>query len=337
MVVLADEISDLRLLVNLVAAGSLSEAARRGQSSPPVMSRRLAAMERRLGVRLVARSSRRFALTEEGSLLHQRAVRIIADIDAAEAEAAGPAALPRGTLRVGAPMQIGRRLIAPLIGRFAERFPEIQTQLVLSDVFQDLVEEELDVALTVGPPLDPDLLMRRLLVSRRVICAAPDYLARYGVPLCPEDLLQHNCIRKVRGRRVVNTWHFSEAGGERDLRVSGNLSTNSGEVMHEWLLRGRGIGVKALWDIEEDLAQGRLIECLADYSNDRLELCASFVGRPYLLSRTRVFVDFIAAALEPKTRSRAPLSSVDRRREPRQASREVGDQILRVLEPDMQA
>lgn len=322
---MADEISDLRLLVTFVAAGSLSEAARRLQSSPPVMSRRLAAMEQRLGVRLVARSSRRFALTEEGSLLHQRAVRILADIDEAEAEAVTQGKEPRGMLRVGAPMQIGRRLIAPLIGRFAENFPEIQTQLVLSDTFQDLVEEELDVALTVGPPGDPDLLMRRLLVSRRVICASPDYLARYGVPRRPEDLLTHNCIRKVRGRRIVNSWRFTDQGGVRELRVNGSLATNSGEVMHEWLLNGRGIGIKALWDIEQDLDQGRLVECLADYAFDRLELCASFVGRPYLLPRTRVFIDFIAEALAGQ-RSKSV-----------QSRRQIGDQIVGILEPDMQS
>ena len=320
---MSDEISDLRLLVAMVSAGSLSEAARRLQSSPPVMSRRLAAMERRLGVRLLARNSRRFALTEEGSLLHQRAVKILADIDEAEAEAATQGKEPRGMLRVGAPMQIGRRLIAPLIGCFADHYPEIQVTLVLSDAFQDLVEEELDVALTMGPPGDPDLLMKRLLVSRRVICASPDYLARFGIPEKPEDLAAHNCIRKVRGRHIVNSWRFADRDGVRELRVNGSLSTNSGEVMHEWLLKGRGIGIKALWDIEEDLEQGRLIECLADYSYDRLELCASFVGRPYLLPRTRVFIDFIADRLTSRIKALEP-------------RREVGDQIVRVLEPDMQ-
>jgi len=300
---MADEISDLRLLVTLVSAGSLSEAARRLQSSPPVMSRRLAAMERRLGVRLVARSSRRFALTAEGSLLHQRAVKIISDIDEAEAEAVTQGKVPRGILRVGAPLQIGRRMIAPLIGRFIERHPEIQTQLILSDSFQDIAEDELDVALTVGPPNDPDLLLRRLLISRKVLCASPEYLAQWGVPQRPDDLLEHNCIRRVRGRYVISTWRFGERGGQRELRVNGNLCTNSGEVMHEWLLKGRGIGLKALWDIEEDLESGRLVECLAGYCCDRLELCASFVGRPYLLPRTRVFIDFIAEALTSRLRA----------------------------------
>lgn len=325
---MADEISDLRLLVTLAAAGSLSEAARRQQSSPPVMSRRLAAMERRLGVRLVARSSRRFALTEEGSLLYQRAVRILAEIDEAEAEAATHGREPRGILRVGAPMQIGRRLIAPLIGRFAERFPDIQTQLVLSDIFQDLAEEELDVALTVGPPSDPDLLMRRLLVSRRVICAAPAYFERFGRPQRPEDLLRHNCIRKVRGRRIDAMWRFLEQGVARDITVQGNLSTNSGEVMHEWLLKGRGVGIKALWDIQEDLEQGRLIECLAEFAFGSLELCASFVGRPFLLPRTRVFIDFIAEALQRSQTSGGQTS------EPR---RQIVDQIGGILETNMQS
>jgi DNA-binding transcriptional LysR family regulator len=298
---MANEISDLRLLVHLEAAGSLSEAARRLQSSPPVMSRRLAAMERRLGVMLVSRGSRRFVLTEEGTLLHRRALRILADIDEAEAEAATKGKEPRGTLRVGAPLQIGRRLIAPLIGRFVERYPEIDAQLSLSDLGE--MGEELDVSLTVGAPSDPDLVMRRLLLSRRVICASPAYLSRHGIPRLPEDLLKHNCIRKLRGRTVIDIWHFIGENGPREMRVHGSLATDSGEVMHEWLLNGRGIGHKALWDIEDDLEQGRLIECLAGFTDDRLELCASFIGRPYLLPRTRAFVDFIADALSTHHRS----------------------------------
>lgn len=323
---MADEISDLRLLLHLVAAGSLSEAARRLRSSPPVMSRRLAAMEKRLGVMLVSRGSRRFVLTEEGSLLHQRALRILADIDEAEAEAATKGKEPRGTVRVGAPLQIGRRLIAPLVARFVQRYPDIDAQLVLSDSCNDLAGEELDVALTVGAPADPDLVMRRLLISRKVICASPAYLSRFGIPRVPEDLAKHDCIRKMHGRRVIDTWHFIDENGPRELHVSGSLATNSGEVMHEWMLNGRGIGYKALWDIEEDLEQGRLIECLAGFTDDRLELCASFVGRPYLLPRTRVFVDFIADALNTHRRAKAA-----------EPVRQIGDQVVRVLEADMQA
>jgi DNA-binding transcriptional LysR family regulator len=253
---------------------------------------------------LVSRGSRRFVLTEEGSLLHTRALKILAEIDEAEAEAATKGKEPRGTLRVGAPLQIGRRLIAPLIARFTERYPEIDAQLVLSDSLHAVGGEELDVSLTVGTPSDPDLVMRRLLVSRKVICASPAYLSKYGKPQVPEDLLKHNCIRKLRGRMVLDNWHFIDDKGHRDIRVNGSLATNSGEVMHEWLLNGRGIGLKALWDIEEDLEQGRLVECLAGFTDDRLELCASFVGRPYLLPRTRVFVDFIADALNAHRRSK---------------------------------
>jgi DNA-binding transcriptional LysR family regulator len=317
---MADEISDLRLLVQMVAAGSLSEAARRLQSSPPVMSRRLAAMEQRLGVMLVSRGSRRFVLTEEGSLLHQRALKILSDIEEAEAEAATKGKEPRGTLRVCAPLQIGRRLIAPLVGRFVERYPDIDIQLGLSDFRNDLAFDELDVALTVGAPSDPDLVMRRLLISRKVICASPDYLSRFGVPQVPEDLLRHNCIRKLRGRQVIDTWHFIDEKGPRELRLNGSLATNSGEVMHEWLLNGRGIGQKALWDIEEDLEAGRLVECLAGFTDDRLELCVSFVGRPYLLPRTRVFVDFIAEALASPRRAKVS-----------EPSRQVGDQVFRIF------
>src|ERR1700722_9860022 len=149
---MADEISDLRLFARIVAAGSLSEAARRTFSSLPAVSRRLAAWEARLGVRLIDRGPRRFTLTDEGSLLHERAVAILRDLDEAEAAASAHAKQPRGHLRVGTHLELGRRRIAPLIGEFTARYPGITVELVLSDSRLQLVESEIDVGLQLDPP-----------------------------------------------------------------------------------------------------------------------------------------------------------------------------------------
>jgi DNA-binding transcriptional LysR family regulator len=292
-----DEISDLRLFTHLVAAGSLSEAARRWDSSPAVMSRRLAAMESRLGVRLVTRTSRRFILTEEGSTLHERALKIVADIAEAEAEACAKIESPRGRIRVGAPMQIGRQLIAPLVARFTDRYPGVSVQLVLSDAGLEVIDDELDIAIRNGLPSDQNVISRKLLTSRHVVCATPASLKRHGTPQAPKDLHDHDCIRLVRGRQVFDRWIFLENGQRREVQVTGTLSSTSGEVVHDWALAGKGIAFKALWDIEDDLRSGRLRECLATFACSDIKLYAILPSRIHMAPRLRVFVDFVAAEL----------------------------------------
>jgi DNA-binding transcriptional LysR family regulator len=292
-----DEFSELRLFTRIVAAGSLSETARRLNSSPPAVSRHLAALEARLGVRLIDRASRRFSLTEEGSLLYDRALSILRDLDQAEAEASAKAKAPRGRLRLGAPLEIGRRQIAPLVARFIDQHPEIAVELILTDSKFDVIGDDLDIGLQVDPPNDGNIVSKTLLSSRRVVCASPDYLARHPAPSAPDDLLGHNCIRFVRGRQIIDRWIFKEHDRQREVQVRGNLSTNNAEVMHEWALLGFGIAVKADWDIKEDLKTGRLIELLAPYACDDICLYATFPTRSHLPFRVRVFVDFIVAAL----------------------------------------
>jgi DNA-binding transcriptional LysR family regulator len=293
-----DEVSDLRLLCHLVAAGSLSEAARRWDSSTPAMSRRLAAMEARLGVRLINRTSRRFLLTEEGALLHERCLKILAEIADAEAETSAKVASPRGKIRVGAPMQFGRQRIAPLIGQFRDRYPGVSVELVLSDAGLELIEDDFDVLLRYELPHDQSIVAKKLLSSRRVVCASPAYLKQHGKPESPAELLEHDCIRLVRARRVVDRWPFRIEGSRQEISVNGTLSTTSGEVVHEWALAGRGIAFKALWDIEEDIRERRLVECLGEYSCDELTLFAVFAPGTHLPPRVRVFIDYLVSALK---------------------------------------
>jgi DNA-binding transcriptional LysR family regulator len=294
---MSEQIGDLRLFIRMVAAGSLSETARRLNSSLPAMSRRLAAMEARLGVRLIDRGTRRFEMTEEGNLLYERGVRILADLDAAEAEIAAKISAPQGHIRVGALMEIGRRRIAPMIADFSRQYPRISIELVLDDSHVDVVGDDLDVGLLVDQPSDGSIVSRQLLSSRRVVCASRDYLAEHGTPQTPEDLLEHECIRLVRGRHVFDQWTFSENGTTREVQVRGSLLSNSAEVMHGWALMGRGIVQKALWDIQGDLVDGRLVEVLAPFAHNAMNLYAVYPTRVHLPPRVRVFLDFVAAAL----------------------------------------
>ena len=295
--VVADEISDLRLFTRMVSAGSLSETARRLNSSLPAMSRRLSALEARLGIRLVERGPRRFTLTEEGSLLYERVVRLLSELDEAEAEATAKAKVPRGHLRVAAPLEIGRRRIAPLVAEFTNRYPEIHVELLLSDAKHDVLGDELDISMHVDLPTDGNVVSRVLLASRRVVCASPDYLSRHPAPLAPADLHLHGCILYVRGRHVIDRWLFREKGKQIETPVRGTLSTNNAEVIHDWALAGRGVALKAHWDINEDLKAGRLVELLAPYACDEVKLYAAYPTRQHLPPRTRIFIDFMALSL----------------------------------------
>lgn len=295
-----DEISDLRLFVRIVAAGSLSETARRLNSSLPAVSRRLAGLEERLGVRLIDRSTRHFALTEEGSRLQERAVKILADIDEAEAEISAKVASPQGHIRIGAPLEIGRRRLAPLIAEFTRQYPRITVELSLNDAIADVLGDDCDVALHIDQPLDGNIISRKIISSHRTVCASPDYLAKRGTPLNPADLLQHDCICLVRGRHIFDCWPFSIQGKVEELQVRSTLLTNHGEVLHDWALLGHGVALKAHWDIEDDLRTGRLVELLAPFTASEINLYVIYPTRTHLPPRVRVFIDFMLASLEQK-------------------------------------
>ncbi len=297
---MTDEISDLRLFARMVSAGSLSETARRLNSSPPAMSRRLARMESRLGARLIERSTRRFVLTEEGALLHDRSLGILNDIDQAEAEVSARTRSPHGHLRVGAPLEIGRRRIARLVAAFCQQHPDVTVELVLDDAPADVIANDLDIALHTDQPTDGEVVTRLLLASRRIACASPAYLDRFRRPERPIDLAEHNCIRLVRRRQIYNCWPFVENGEPVEIPVRGSLSSTSGEVVHDWTLAGLGIGLKAHWDIEDDLAEGRLIELLAPFASNPINLYVIYPTRSHMPRRVRVFIDFVVDALKSR-------------------------------------
>jgi DNA-binding transcriptional LysR family regulator len=305
---MADEVAELQLFVQIVKAGNLSAAARALNSSPAAMSRGLSALESRLGVRMVTRTSRTFELTEEGHLFYERCERIVSDIADAEAEASSQGKTVKGKLRIGAPMEIGRRLIAPLVARFVEKYPGIQIHLNLSDSGLDVIDDGLDIALRVGLPTDASVIAKKILSTRRIVCASSDYVKRHEALRRPEELRQHNCIRLVRGRRVMDAWSFQEGGKRFDLNVSGSLTTTSGEVIHNWVHAGRGIALKAVWDIQPDLVAGTIVECLEDFWCDEIDLFAICANRQHLSPRIRVFLDYVSATLPKMVQKESRIS-----------------------------
>ena len=292
-----DSIGEMQMFRAVAEAGGISAGARLLKSSAPAISRRLAALEARLGVRLVERGSRRFRLTEEGRLYFERSATILNDMRDAEAEVSARGQTARGLLRVGAPTEFGRRYLARFVAAFAAAHPGLEVHLVLSDMGFEVSDDGLDVALRIGQPDDQALMTRRLLATRRLVCGSPAYFSRSGVPQVPGDLAQHNCLRLARRHRLFDRWPFQIEGDRQHIAVTGSLSSSSGEVLHGWALAGEGLSLEAMWDVREDLASGKLTECLADYWCDEIELFATFApGKPVSL-KIRLFVDFIAENL----------------------------------------
>ena len=297
MVERISDLSDLKLFARIIAAGNLSETARRLNSSLPAISRRLAAMEARLGVRLVDRSTRHFNPTEEGNLYYERGVAILAELEELEARVSARSTVPFGHIRVGAPMEIGRRRIAPLIAEFAALYDHVSVELVLTDNRVDVAGDELDVGLHVHEPDDPNIIVRKLISSQRLVCASPKYLEEKGVPKEPRDLPDHSCICLVRGRLIYNRWPFEKDGVREEVGVKAMLLSSSAEVVHDWVLGGHGLALKSQWDIEEDLRAGRLQEVLGQHRGNPINLYATYATRTHLPRRVRLFLDFISSEL----------------------------------------
>jgi DNA-binding transcriptional LysR family regulator len=221
----------------------------------------------------------------------------VADIADAEAEASSKGTTVKGMLRIGAPMELGRRLVAPLVTEFRTKFPQVQVHLVLSDSGLDVIDDGLDVALRVGLPSDSSVIAKKILTAKRITCASPAYFKQHGIPSKPGDLLQHDCIRLVRGRRVMDAWVFQQQGKCFEVVVNGTLTTTSGEVVHDWVRAGRGIALKADWDLQAELREGSIVPCLSDYWCDEIDLFALCANRQHLSPRIRAFLKFIAARL----------------------------------------
>lgn len=283
----------------LVRAGSFSAAAREQGVTTPAVSKRLAQMEARLGVQLLHRTTRRIGLTPEGDIYLAHARRILADIDDMEQLLSSSLAAPKGLLRVNATLGFGRSHIAPLISDFARRYPEVQVQLQLTVNPPPLSEDAFDVCIRFGEPPDARVIARRIAANRRLLCAAPAYLARHGTPQVPNDLTQHNCIGIRQGDEAYGIWRLTSGKRSETVKVRGSLSTNDGEIAVNWALAGHGILMRAEWDIAKYLRSGRLRQVLENWQTPAADIHAVYPQRLQTAARVRAFVDFVVAELAP--------------------------------------
>jgi DNA-binding transcriptional LysR family regulator len=296
---MGDSLYEMSVFSKVVASGSLSAAARDLGVSTAVVSRRLAALEARLGVRLVNRTTRRLALTDEGASYHEACARILAEIEDADAAAAARRVEPRGVLKAALPASFGHLHVAPLVPEFASRYPKIQLALSLSDRTVNVIEEGYDLAIRIGELEDSSLAARKLAPNRRVVCASPDYLKRHTAPRIPEDLQRHNCLTTTE---LHMNWEFKGPDGKRGaVRVSGHYACDNWEVLRDWALAGMGVALKSTWDVRKQLENGSLIWLLPGYDfGPDVAIYAVYPHRRYLPAKTRVFIDYLAESFGPE-------------------------------------
>lgn len=291
-----DQLDAMRTLVKIADTGSLTAAARALGVSVAAVTRGLAAIEKRLGVRLVNRTTRRTGLTEPGVQYYEHCRRVLAEIESAEAALSAQRTLPTGTLNVSAPVLFGRMHLAPLLPDFLSRHDGVTVNLVLADRLVNLVDEGFDLAIRIGQLADSLLVATRLGSTRRVVCASPDYLRRHGRPRVPADLRGHHGIRFT----VLNPgheWAFRTGGRTRTVRVPCRLSCNNADAVIAAAVRGQGIATVLSYQIERELAAGELEIVLREFEPPLIPIHAVHPHGRLLSGKTRAFIEFMIERL----------------------------------------
>ena len=302
-----DGFSDIALFTLIAKLGNMAAAAQELGVTPPVVSRRLAALEKRLGVRLMNRTTRRVSLTPEGEAYLLDGTRILDQLQALEHRIGGGSSQPQGTLRVAGTLGFGRKYITPALSRFAGLYPEVEVQLHLSDRPVNLIEQGFDVAIRFGELSDSRLTARLLARNQRLLCASPLYLKRAGVPQHPRELGAHNCIFIREGDETFGTWHLSSGSEHESVKVRANLSTNDGGSALEWALQGHGILMRSQWDIADHLRRKELLPVLADWATPAADIYVVFQMANQLPAKIRALVDLLVTVFEPyRARGKPP-------------------------------
>jgi DNA-binding transcriptional LysR family regulator len=298
------QLSDLEFFSVLAKHSSLRAAAQQLGITPPAVSKRLFAVERRLGVRLLHRTTRRASLTPEGETYLLEGARVLEELEALERKVAGAHAIPQGILRVVSTLGFGRRFISPALSVFARRYPDVEVQLTLTDRPVNPIEQGFDLQIRVGDLPDSTLTARLLARNRRVLGAAGSYLAKHGQPSTPRELAQHACLFIQENDETFGTWHLESGGNSETVKVRGPLASNDGECVVNWALDGHGILMRSLWEITPFLRSGRLLPVLPKWNLPPADIYAVFPTRNYLSAKTRALVDFLLETFEPHRRDR---------------------------------
>ena len=288
-----DKLKQLESFVAIVTRGSLTAAAKAEGVAPAIMGRRLDALEGRLGVKLLVRTTRRITLTHEGTAFLEDCQRLLADLANAEASVSAGGIKASGHLRITAPAGFGRRHVAPLVARFRAAHADVTISLNLSDRVVDLAGEGFDCAVRVGDLPDSSLVSVRMADNRRLCVATPGYLAARGTPSHPSELTKHHCLALSSDASQTRGWAFRIDGEAVYLKPGGPLDCSDGQVLHDWCLQGDGIAWRSTWEVEADIAAGRLVSVLDAFAAPPNGIYAVFPQRKHLPLRVRLWIDFL--------------------------------------------
>ena len=296
-----DRLTSMAVFKRTVELGSFAAAGRHFGISPEMAGNHVRALEARLGVRLLNRSTRRLSLTQAGEGYYARCMHILAAIDEAEAQANALDTMPRGLLRVAVPVTFGVRHIAPVVSEFMMRYPEVTFDVAVSDRFVNLLEEGFDLAIRIGDLQDSSLVARRLTLAHLLICASPAYLQRAGRPETPADLSRHACLIYA-GTLAPDTWDFVAPDGRTEaVHAAGPLTSTNASFVHEIALAGHGIVLGPSFSFKEDIVAGRLVPLLTAWRVSRkLPVHAIYPHRSLLSAKVRSFVDLLVERLGPE-------------------------------------
>jgi DNA-binding transcriptional LysR family regulator len=287
-----DQFKQISTFVDVIAKGSLSAAARAEGIAPAMIGRRLDALERRLGVKLLQRTTRKIALTNEGFAFLEDCQKILADLENAESAVSERSAKASGHLTISAPAGFGRQHVAPLLPSFLSENRDVTLTLSLNDRVVDLIGESIDVAIRIAALSDSNLIGVKLADNKRVVVASPSYIKRHSKPKSLTDLAKHNCLA-ISSDGSQRGWTFQQGGKNITLKISGNMACNDGEVLHDWALDGKGLAWRSMWEVGTEIESGKLVTVLDEFAAPGNDIYAVFAQRRHLPLRIRAFVDFL--------------------------------------------
>ena len=288
-----DRLKQIESFTSVATKGSLTAAAKAEGVAPAVVGRRIDALEERLGVKLLVRTTRKITLTHEGSAFLEDCQRLLADLANAEASVSAGGVKASGYLRVTAPAGFGRRHVAPLVPRFIAQHPDVNVSLNLSDRVVDIVNEGYDCAVRVGDLPDSSLISVRMADNRRLCVATPAYLKRAGTPKHPNELFRHECLTLSSDASQTRGWAFLVDGAVTHLRPSGRLDCSDGQVLHDWCAAGLGLAWRSTWEVEQEVAAGALVSVLDEFAAPPNGIYAVFPHARHLALRVRLWIDFL--------------------------------------------
>jgi DNA-binding transcriptional LysR family regulator len=286
-----DKLKQIEAFVDVVEKGSLARAALGQQITPVMLGRRIDALEKRLGVKLMHRTTRHLTLTEQGSIFLEYCRKLLGELDYAEKIVSEGRHKATGHLIVSAPAAFGRLHVAPHAPAFLAAHPNVQISFNLTDHVIDLAREGYELGIRIGGVIDPNLVAVKLATNRRAVCGTPDYFDRHGIPRTLDDLSQHNCLAFNMQGGQQRGWYFQKDGKPVIIKVKGNLDCNDGELLHRWACEGIGLAWRSTWEIQTQLQAGELITVLDDYALPEYDIMAVYMQQRHLPAKVRFFID----------------------------------------------